>query len=137
MYSARAGGGNRPRGLHVGVDALSRVPGLGPELAARIHDQCGVETLEELEQAIADGRLTKVAGMGARRIEGYLAGVLGRGRPRPSAVEEPTVAELLDVDGEYREKAEKERLPLKGRRVVRGREVECFEFCRVPLSKAS
>src|SRR5512143_1503393 len=51
-----------------GGKVLERVPGLGPELAARVHDELGVETLEELEAAAHDGRLATVAGFGPRRI---------------------------------------------------------------------
>ena len=85
------------------------VPGIGPELAARIHDSLHVETLEQLEQAAHDGRLDGVPGIGARRtavIRAGLAERLGR-RPRAAApVERPApISMLLDVDREYRERA--------------------------------
>lgn len=90
---------------------LTTVPGLDVLLARRIHEQLGVETLEELEVAAHDGRLRSVRGMGPRRIRtvaDHLAVRLARRRravPTPTAELVPPVAELLDVDREYREKA--------------------------------
>jgi Holliday junction resolvasome RuvABC DNA-binding subunit len=97
------------------------VPGIGPELAERLHDELGVETLEALEVAAHDGRLEAVRGLGARTaaaIRASLAEILDRSRLRnrstappsdPSA--EPGAAVLLDVDREYREKASAGVLP--------------------------
>jgi putative hydrolase len=85
------------------------VPGVGPELARRIHDRLGVDTLEALELAAHDGRLEKVDGIGPRRramISAALANMLRRGRPRQrEEMAAPPVDMLLDVDREYREKA--------------------------------
>lgn len=90
------------------------VPGLGPELARRIHDALHVDTLEELEMVAHDGRLERVPGIGPRRIQALraeLANVLGRVRRRdavprpPPPVPEPAVEMLLDVDREYRARA--------------------------------
>ncbi len=85
------------------------VPGIGPELAARIHDSLHVETLEQLEQAAHDGRLDGVPGIGARRtavIRAGLAERLGR-RPRAAAAvrRAAPLSMLIDVDREYRERA--------------------------------
>lgn len=100
----------------VDPEALFRtVPGIGAELARRIHDTLHVDTLEGLETAAHDGRLAGVAGIGRRReamLRAALAGILARGRPRraePAA--EPDVALLLDVDGEYRVRAAADDLP--------------------------
>jgi hypothetical protein len=73
-----------------------------------LHDDLGLETLEQLETAAHDGRLENVAGVGAKRLAGIrdtLAHRLGRVRKQPPAVtplEAPPIAELLDVDDEYR-----------------------------------
>jgi predicted regulator of Ras-like GTPase activity (Roadblock/LC7/MglB family) len=91
---------------------LASVAGIGRKLAERLHRELEIDTLEELETAAHDGRLARLAGFGAKRIAGIvdsLATRLGRIR-RPAApgrgpAEEPAVAELLDVDREYREKA--------------------------------
>jgi DNA polymerase/3'-5' exonuclease PolX len=59
---------------------LQRVPGVGRRLAHRIHDELGITSLEDLEQAAHDGRLARVEGVGSRRAEGIgfaLAGMLG------------------------------------------------------------
>lgn len=98
---------------------LATVPGIGPELATRIHNQLGVETLLELEAAAYDGRLDQVPGFGAGRLRAVresLAGRLHRSprppRPyRPTPTDQPPVAELLDVDREYRAAAKAGRLP--------------------------
>ena len=102
------------------AEILTTVPGIGPEMAARIHEQLGIESLEELELAAHDGRLGTVAGMGRKRLRGVVDSLAGRfGRrlspPRrhfpPPPTDPPTVAELLVVDREYRHKAEAGRLP--------------------------
>ncbi|KPJ90440.1 MAG: DNA-binding protein [Gammaproteobacteria bacterium SG8_11] len=92
------------------------IPGVGPELAKHIHDELQVNTLEALEMAAYDGRLDKVEGVGLRRasaIRAALAQMLGRkAHPRADSPEtEPSVEMLLDVDLEYRAKAEADKLP--------------------------
>lgn len=88
---------------------LQTVPGIGPELAARIHGELHIDTLEALEVAAHDGRLASVPGIGRRRVDAIRASLserLGHRRMRglpPPAV--PAVALLLSVDSEYREKA--------------------------------
>lgn len=92
------------------------VPGIGPKLAARIHDNLSVDTLEALEIAAHDGRLEAVPGIGLRRtqvIRAALAEMLSHRIRRRSAVlrEEAPVDLLLDVDREYRKKASSGLLP--------------------------
>lgn len=97
---------------------FSQVPGIGEELAERVADQLGINTLEELEQAAHDGRLAEVDGFGLKRIQNVrssLAGMLSpaasrRARQRTHDIradrpDDPDVATLLDVDLEYRYKA--------------------------------
>jgi hypothetical protein len=96
--------------------ALRSVPGIGPKLAERLHGELGIETLEELELAAHDGRLARLSGFGPRRLEairGTLATRLGRPRPPGdrAPAQQPPVAELLDVDREYRQMAAVHRLP--------------------------
>ncbi len=95
---------------------LASVPGIGKKTAARLHHDLHLDTLEELEAAAHDGRLREVEGFGAKRVAGVidsLASRLQRVRrqrwPR-SLEEEPAVAELLDVDREYREKSQRGEL---------------------------
>jgi hypothetical protein len=93
-------------------DVLATVAGLGPELARRVHEQLGIETLVDLEAAAHDGRLAGVPGLGPKRVRAIRDSLAGRFRRRPRlreaprpAADEPGVAELLDVDCEYREKS--------------------------------
>lgn len=93
------------------------LPGIGLETASRIHEQLGIESLPELEAAAYDGRLARVPGMGPKRLRGVREALAGRFR-RPAAVpvspplaEQPPVAELLEIDCEYRDLARVGRLP--------------------------
>lgn len=107
---------DRLRGEHDPIALLTSVPGIGKALAWKLHDDLGIETLQELEAAAHDGRLENLAGLGPKRLAGIrdsLAHRLGRVRQQPSpsaATEEPTVAELLDVDREYRREADADTL---------------------------
>ncbi len=82
------------------------VPGIGPELARRIHDELHIDTLEQLEAAAHDGRLATVRGIGERNlrsIRATLQSMLGGRRRRwSSARDGPKVALLLEVDSDYR-----------------------------------
>jgi hypothetical protein len=102
----------RLRGESDPVALLTTVAGIGRATAERLHHDLGIDTLEELENAAHDGRLSEFAGVGPKRLAGImdsLATRLGRVRrpPRPpgEAASDPTVAEILDVDREYRERA--------------------------------
>lgn len=97
-------------------DLFNSIPGVGEELAGRIHTRLGIETLEELELAAHDGRLEQVPGFGPRRTEALreiLATLLSRSARRRARlveahrddVERPGVDLLLRVDTEYRERA--------------------------------
>lgn len=113
-------------------DLFTTLPGIGPELARRMHAELGVETLEDLETAAHDGRLEHVAGFGPRRVRALraiLADRLRRAPRRPRgtdravpsepATEAPTVpppqapgvADLLAIDAQYRERAARGALP--------------------------
>jgi Helix-hairpin-helix domain len=57
------------------------VPGIGSELAHRIADELQIKTLEDLELAAHDGRLSAVSGFGERRtklVRDALAGIAPR-----------------------------------------------------------
>lgn len=103
------------------VQVLQHVPGIGEELAERLHEELGVDTLADLELAAHDGRLEQVEGIGERRAQGVrdaLAGMLSRGARRrsrggPEEAEkaaDPPVELVLELDEEYRRKAERDEL---------------------------
>jgi hypothetical protein len=106
----------RLRGESEPTRLLQTVPGIGRELADRAYHELGIATLEDLEAAAHDGRLEQVLGFGAKRLAGIrdsLAHRLQRLRPPASTDgDQPSVDELLDVDREYREKADARALPL-------------------------
>jgi hypothetical protein len=88
-------------------DLFGSVPGIGPEMARRIHDTLHVETLEDLERAAHDGRLASVRGLGPKRLRGVREALAGRfrravGGPVP---ELPPVGDILQVDETYRDRA--------------------------------
>ncbi|MEE8311767.1 MAG: helix-hairpin-helix domain-containing protein, partial [Candidatus Binatia bacterium] len=102
-------------------DLIMTVPGIGEKLAHRIHEELGVETLEELEVTAHDGRLEAMSGVGRRKVQGLrdmLASMLARSsrrharhpdiaRDAPGATRmpSPSIEEVLSVDAEYLEKA--------------------------------
>ena len=107
----------RLRGESDAVRLFASVPGIGHRLAARLHDELGLDTLQQLEAAAHDGRLEEIAGFGPKRLSGIrstLALRLGRiGKDgHPEDLQPPSVAELLSVDAEYRAKAQSGELPL-------------------------
>jgi DNA polymerase/3'-5' exonuclease PolX len=100
-------------------DLFTKVPGIGEELARRIAAELDIDTLEELEIATYDGQLQKLKGFGPRRIQAVrhgLAGLLSQSERRrvqkvasgetPSDRHLPSIGLLLDIDAEYRRRAE-------------------------------
>jgi putative hydrolase len=102
----------RLRGSVEPETVFDSLPGVGPRLAAAIHDTLHVDTLEQLEVAAHDGRLETVPGIGASRaasIRALLAQRLKR-PPRRARARAPSVAAILDADGQYRREAAAGRL---------------------------
>ncbi len=98
----------RLRGDLIPQKLFMTIPGVGPELAARLADE-HIETLEDLENALHLGDL-RVKGIGERRraMRGAaLAERLGRPLRRHTAPahERPPVDLLLHVDRMYRDRA--------------------------------
>ncbi len=103
--------------------AFAQLPGIGEVLAHRIADQLSIETFEELEMAVHDERLQQIPGIGEKKTAGIgdaLAGRLSRsalrrmrqrldGRSAASSAE-PNVALLLEIDDQYRRKADDDQL---------------------------
>jgi hypothetical protein len=121
VHNGRLGMLERLEGEIAPEDLFTTVPGIGEELARRVHQELHLETLEELELAAHDGRLERVPGFGARRVRAVresLAGMLARSTRRrarrlraleaaPAGAEpaRPSVGTLLAVDAEYRRRA--------------------------------
>ena len=107
---------DRLRGETDPVALLESVPGIGRALAERLHYDLDIDSLEDLEVAAHDGRLHDLAGIGSKKLAGIIDTLATRlGRVRIDGHWEPMadipVEELLDVDREYREKADSGDLP--------------------------
>lgn len=105
---------DRVRGALEPEKLFQSIPGVGPELAHRIHETLHVDTLEALETAVMEGRATEVEGVGpgrSRLLKASLSQMLQRTRRhRTASPVEPSVEVLLEVDREYRRKAERDEL---------------------------
>lgn len=101
-------------------DEFTRIPGIGETLAARIHRELHLDTLEQLEVAAHNGQLQQLPGMGRRRVlavQNALEALLRRNRGATSAgpaatSAHPSVASLLEIDAAYREQALAGSLPM-------------------------
>jgi hypothetical protein len=118
LTTGRWGQLDRLRGTVDPLQLFQTIPGVGEDLARRIHDTLAVDTLEALEAAAHDGRLETVPGIGPRRaaaVRASLTAMLDRVRRRPRLIpaqqNEPHVALLLEIDREYRERAAAGELP--------------------------
>jgi putative hydrolase len=116
LHSGRWARLERLRGALQPERLFQTVPGIGPKMAQHIHDELGIDTLEQLELAAHDGRLERVAGIGhgrAQIVRATLATMLARSRAafHEEAAAGPDVSLLLAVDREYREKAVRGELP--------------------------
>ncbi len=107
-YLERLRGSAEPR------DVFCAIPGVGPILGKRLHETLHVDTLEQLESALHEKGAKSVAGLGPRRqaaLRAVLSQMLARIRPvRTGPADEPSVSILLDVDREYRARAQADQL---------------------------
>jgi DNA polymerase/3'-5' exonuclease PolX len=104
---------DRLRGESNPQKILMSLPGVGPKLAERLHEELGIDSLADVEAAAHDGRLKKIGGFGEKRIAGIrdvLARRLSRTRSASASVQHAPIDELLDVDREYRRKAKAGKL---------------------------
>ncbi len=58
-----------------GLPALLGIPGLGPKKVALVWKELGVENIDGLKKAIADGTLERLKGMGAKSVDQIRAGI--------------------------------------------------------------
>jgi DNA polymerase (family X) len=99
-----------PSGL---LDLLA-IPGLGPKTAKLLQDKLGVTTIEELEQAASEHRLTGIPGIRDKTEENILKGIAAvkRGHERhPLGRMLPAAMELVE---ELNKRARVERIEIAG-----------------------
>ncbi|MBV9094337.1 MAG: DNA polymerase/3'-5' exonuclease PolX [Streptosporangiaceae bacterium] len=58
-----------------GVRELTRVPGLGPKRAMQLHRELGISSVDQLAEAVKEGRLGGLPGFGAKSGERIGAGI--------------------------------------------------------------
>jgi aromatic ring-cleaving dioxygenase len=102
---------------------LASIPTVGPSLAHRLHTELHIDTLDELERAVYDGRLGRMRGVGDKRWHAIRDALLVRRRSREVPTGAlgaddhaahacaPTTGVLLNIDAEYRTKADLNQLP--------------------------
>ncbi|MGO8928751.1 MAG: DNA polymerase/3'-5' exonuclease PolX [Limisphaerales bacterium] len=58
-----------------GLIAMLEIPGLGPKKIKALHDELGIETVEQLEQACKDGQIAGLKGFGEKTQTNILEGI--------------------------------------------------------------
>jgi len=58
-----------------GLVEMLAIPDVGPKTVALLHEQLGIETIDELEQAAREQRIRALKGMGAKTEENILRGI--------------------------------------------------------------
>jgi DNA polymerase (family 10) len=66
-----------------GLVAITRIPGLGPKRARLLYETLGVESLDDLREAVEQGRLKDVPGFGAKAEENVKAALAAGADGRP------------------------------------------------------
>jgi len=86
--------------------ALLEIPGVGPRTVRQLHDELGIETVDDLRTAAVSGALRSLKGMSAKTEQEVLAGIAAletrQERMRLGAAEaivETLLAELASVPG--------------------------------------
>src|SRR5215211_338868 len=104
------------RRIPSGLIEVTRIPGLGPKRARALHEQLGIESLDDLRRAAEDGRLGEVAGFGPKAAENVMlaleAGADGRDKPR--VLLSTALAAGEDIVGALREHPAATRVELAG-----------------------
>lgn len=61
-----------------GLVAMLDIPGIGPKKIKAVHDELGINTVEELEQACRDGRIAGLKGFGEKTATNICEGIARR-----------------------------------------------------------
>ncbi|HSU52784.1 MAG TPA: helix-hairpin-helix domain-containing protein, partial [Candidatus Dormibacteraeota bacterium] len=61
-----------------GLVLMLEIPGVGPKKIKALHDELGIETIEQLEQACKDGKVAKLKGFGEKTQANICAGITRR-----------------------------------------------------------
>jgi DNA polymerase (family X) len=69
--------------IPAGLVEVTRIPGLGPKRAKLLHDQIGVNSIEDLRRAAESGQLKDVRGFGKKAEENVLAAFAAGADGRP------------------------------------------------------
>jgi len=85
-----------------GMMQLTRIPGLGPKTVVLLRDRLGIESVEQLEAAIADDALEDVPGLGQKSQQKIAAaiqrlGLHGKDKRTPIADALPIAEELVAI----------------------------------------
>lgn len=56
-----------------GIREMTRLPGLGPRTALMLYEQAGISSLAELDEAINEGRLSRIKGLGSKTEQNLAA----------------------------------------------------------------
>lgn len=87
-----------------GLAELVRVPGLGPKMARRLHDELGVHSLESLHEALESGAVSQLRGAGERTAQNLAAGLERLGAKDTDRI---PAADVLRVAEELRSRLER------------------------------
>ncbi|MEK6227811.1 MAG: DNA polymerase/3'-5' exonuclease PolX [Actinomycetota bacterium] len=71
--------------IPAGLVEITRIPGLGPKRTRALHQELGLETLDDLRKAAEEGRLRDAPGFGAKAEENVLAALAAGADGRPKA----------------------------------------------------
>lgn len=83
-----------------GVVSLLSVSGVGPKMAARLYQDLGIQSIDELEAAARDGRLAGLERVGPKTASNILRGIealRSRGSRLPIAAAIPIVGAVMDA----------------------------------------
>src|SRR5215472_7619664 len=61
-----------------GLVAMLEIPGIGPKKIKAVHDELGLNTIEDLEAACKDGRVAKLKGFGEKTASNICEGIARR-----------------------------------------------------------